>query len=408
MKSNLFLAIRTTLRNKKIIILIFLISTILLFGTIISTYQKSLTEHINNYSTSMYESLMYTVGKKNSTYEEKEQELKSIDHISYVSREYDVGTFTLSNQEWHNSKVDGDIWVYVANNNTLPKIVKGSNYMDEEQNYLVCPEILYPSSSLNDTKEAKKISKKDGIKMNKYLDKVITFEEEVLNEEGTYTKKEVKAKIVGLYKVNQYDIKDNTCYGNISLRKETYENYYENANKENYEYIPNPSSALIIIDNYDNSDKVIEELNRLGYNVEPYAEYDPETLETLNNNSKIFSIIILIVCLILISVFLLRNTISRKEEYKVYKYLGYTNQNILILIILSNIVIMTTSLLLSLVLSIAYKVLLQVIVSFYPFYFSKMEVLLSTKNLFIVFGLSLLWSIMNSIINSLFITGEKS
>ena len=70
MESNLFLALRTTLRNKRIIILILLISTILLFGTIISTYQKSVLEHISSYSTSNYESLMYTVGKRGNKYED--------------------------------------------------------------------------------------------------------------------------------------------------------------------------------------------------------------------------------------------------------------------------------------------------------------------------------------------------
>ena len=110
----------------------------------------------------------------------------------------------------------------IANNNTLPILTKGQNFVDDKENYLICPEILYPNSSLNDSDEAKKISSKSGIRMEEYLNKTITFEEEVLNEENEIMISTIDAKIIGLYKVNKYEINDNICYGNINLRKETY------------------------------------------------------------------------------------------------------------------------------------------------------------------------------------------
>jgi len=315
MKSNLFLATRTTLRNKKTIILILLISTILLLGTIISTYQKSVTEHISKYSNSIYENLMYTVGKPNSKYKENEKVLSEIEHIRFISPEYDIGTFSLYNDEWQSKYTDGNIWINVANNNTIPKITKGNKFPKDDDYYLICPEILYANSSINSSKDIYHIRKKDGIDMSKYLDKYINFKEEVIIDEEI-GEKEINAKIIGLYKVDKYLSTDNICYSNANLRRKTYDMYYEDANLEVYEYVKNPNSALIIIDNYNNHDEVVNKLSELGYHVEAYAEYDPNTLKDLNNNSKIFSIIILIICIVLITIFLLRNTLSRKEEFK--------------------------------------------------------------------------------------------
>ncbi len=403
MESNLFLALRTTLRNKRIIILILLISTILLFGTIISTYQKSVLEHISSYSTSNYESLMYTVGKRGNKYEDTVNELKKIEHIAFMSREYDLGVFSLRNKEWKSKYIDGLIWINIANNNTLPILTKGQNFVDDKENYLICPEILYPNSTINNSKESKRIPNKSGINMEKYLNKTILFEEEVLNEENEIAISTIEAKIIGLYKVNKYEINDNICYGNINLRKETYNKYYENADKESIDYNPNPDAALIIIDNYNNYDNVMDKLNELGYHIEAYSEFDQDTVETLKRNSNIFSFIIIIICLLLVSIFLLINTISQKEEYKMYRYLGYTNGNIFTLNITSNIIMMIASLIISLILSFIYIIVIKLIISFYPFFFSKMEVLLSLKYLFIIFGVSVLWSFINSIVDSLFI-----
>ena len=402
MKSNLFLATRTTLRNKKTIILILLISTILLLGTIISTYQKSVTEHISKYSNSIYENLMYTVGKPNSKYKENEKVLSEIEHIRFISPEYDIGTFSLYNDEWQSKYTDGNIWINVANNNTIPKITKGNKFPKDDDYYLICPEILYANSSINSSKDIYHIRKKDGIDMSKYLDKYINFKEEVIIDEEI-GEKEINAKIIGLYKVDKYLSTDNTCYSNANLRRKTYDMYYEDANLEVYEYVKNPNSALIIIDNYNNHDEVMNKLSELGYHVEAYAEYDPNTLKDLNNNSKIFSIIILIICIVLITIFLLRNTLSRKEEFKIYHYLGYTSSNIIILNIISNLIIMFASLILSLLLSLIYKYVLKIIIYNYPFFFNKMEVMLSIRSLLLIFIIAATWSVVCSVINSLLI-----
>ncbi len=407
MKSSMFLAIRTTIRNKRVVLLIILISTILLFGTIISTYQKSVNEHIINYSEKNYESLMYTVGKRGNNYKETKKELEDIEHISYISREYDLGTFSLINKEWKNKKMDGTIWINVANNNTIPKVTIGKDFDEEERNYLICPEILYPTGSLNDSKESRLITKKDGVDMIKYLNKTITFEEEVLTSDDKTDFKEVEATIIGLYKVQDYEISENICYSNLPLREETYKKYYENANLESIEYSPSPNAALIILDNYQYHDEVLEKLNRLGYHIEPYAEYDTDLLKALDYNSKIFTIIILLTCLLLICVFLLRNTLNHKEEYITYKYLGYTNLDIIKLILLSNIIIMLLSFAFSVVLSILYKIVLQTIIFYHPFFFSKMEIHLSFKYLLFIFLISIIWSIINGLIHSLFIMKKE-
>lgn len=402
MKNKIIISSKDVFRNKKNILLIILISVIFFLGTIISVYEKSVEKHIDENIFTDYLSRMFSVGKKDTTYEEKQNELEKIEHISAIFPNYEIGVLTLKNKDWENKKLDGTIWAYIANSETLPNITYGSDFKDNNNYYMVCPEYLYPSLELGENKKNISLNNKDMINVKELIGQTITFNQEAFDSDGNIDyNKEIAIQVVGIYKSKNTEIDENICYINEKVRKDSYYQEYEDLpNPEENGFIKTPSSAIIVIDDYNNYNSILEELTKNEFIIEPYEVVDEEFVTDIQKANHWYSLVIMIVCSIILGIFITKKSLNSIRIYQLYNYLGYAKKDISMLNYISNIMTICTSFFITLFFSLLYKYILKGIIKVRPFFFEKREVVISMQYLYLYFIISFVLTIVITYINN--------
>lgn len=250
---------------------------------ILKSYQISYNNYINEdiLKNNVYRTLIIGSSDNNKIRVEK---LKNISNIVNIvpSNLYQLG---LISKEMITSKFPGQIWIYNANNNSIPTVIDGTNFPDNDSYYMICPQNFYPTLNYE---EMKYYSKYDSFNIKNILGKTIHFEYEVNGIVGN-----INIKVVGTYKNSNNFFDEYVCYVNEKTLKDIIirTNIDENRSQLVDEYI-------IEIDNSNNLNKVESELEKLGYYYYPMA-YTNAT-DTRKINVKIDWIIIISIILMLI------------------------------------------------------------------------------------------------------------
>ena len=274
MKNYLILILKRIIRDFKSRLVILLIALILLLGTNIKINKKIRKKNHKRDSKRKKHNSLYKIIKKES-YETKKKDIKGIPHIITILHEYNIASEYLSSEEFKTPNTDHTIQAYTADNLSLPKIKYGTNFPDKQGFYMVCPINMYPNSNLSSNNINFKITNKDRIDMQQYLNKTIQFQFENVNNMNI-KKESIDIKIVGLYEVNKHSLEDNTCYINESAKKYIYDTL--NNDLPSYIEKSNPEAAVIIIDDIKNLEEVESELSKIGYRLDPYTIIDPNFL----------------------------------------------------------------------------------------------------------------------------------
>lgn len=399
MKNYLILILKKIIRDFKSRLVILLIALILLLGTIVSINEKTTEEMLSKETYSKYHNRLYQLVKKES-YETKKKDIKGIPHIITILHEYNIASEYLSSEEFKTPNTDHTIQAYTADNLSLPKIKYGTNFPDKQGFYMVCPINMYPNSNLSSNNINFKITNKDRIDMQQYLNKTIQFQFENVNNMNI-KKESIDIKIVGLYEVDKNSLYDNTCYINENTKKYIYDTL--NNDLPSYIEKSNPEAAVIIIDDIKNLEEVEKNLNKLGYRLDPYVIIDNSFLEETKKINKTYSLILSIICVFLLFLILFKDTKNTLKYNKLLKYLGAKDNHLYLTNLIHNILIILLAFILSLILSFIYRGLLNIIIYFRPFLFSKNEIIFSITYLFKIFITIFISTIIISILNNVYI-----
>ena len=387
------------IRDSKSRLVILLIALILLLGTIVSINEKTAEESLNEVSSSKYVNRLYTLIKKGE-FTEKKADVSHISHILTILHEYENAYQLLSSEEFKTPNSDSTVEAYTADNLSLPKIKYGTNFPDKQGFYMACPTTMYPNSILTGNNINFKITNKDRIDMQQYLNKTIQFQFENVNNMNI-KKESIDIKIVGLYEVNKHSLEDNTCYINESAKKYIYDTL--NNDLPSYIEKSNSEAAVIIIDDIKNLEEVESELSKIGYRLDPYTIIDPNFLIETKKINKTYSLILSIICVFLLFLILFKDTKNTLKYNKLLKYLGAKDNRLYLTNLIHNILIILLAFILSLILSFIYRGLLNIIIYFRPFLFSKNEIIFSITYLFKIFITIFISTIIISILNNVYI-----
>lgn len=369
---HIFDLVRFQLRKKTNILSILIIG-IAMSITIIN-YVNNESEK-NMYENDVFDALEYRtlrVGKENDDNSNYIDELEKKEHINIASYSFEYFGFGVTVDEFNKGKLTGEFRIIPANNDSLPKIVDGTNFPDDDNYYMICPENFYPVSA-----ELKNFSIFDKLNISKYIGKEISARYigmRYFNYNDPTNVFYTRLKVIGTYKNNDYNIDEYTCYVNKKAMHKMVLNQYID-DEENYE-LQKSQGFVIEIDSKDNIDIVTKELESEGYYVEPTVYFDEEGLKEIQNQTNKISIPLIIIVVVLIVIILEKDYLENKDYYRELNILGYNKGNIRKVYLLSNFIKILLCIILGIILSSVICGLAYLLLKIYPFMMFKYRVVI--------------------------------
>jgi len=404
MKKIINVSLKTILRDKITKLAIIIIAFTFFTGTIISIYQNGAEKNLYYNPRGKYVKRMIMVGKlEDMDLQEQKKELIQLDHILDVMPNYDIASMVFENNEFKTKNTDGKIKAFTASNSTIPKIEEGTNFPHNEGMYLICPQKMYANLSMFYYKQVSKITNKDRINTSDYIGKKLNYSFSAYDENGYPKTKNIDITIVGTYRVDDHLLYDNICYMNENLKKTAFNEKYIDRYKDKPLIEKEDEMNLVIIDDYNNLDKVIDEISKLNYGYSTMSTTDKSFLTELKKSTKAFCKTAITINLIIMFIFFTISLNRNKKRYKLYEFLGYSISQIQKINLITNLLITMLAFLVSIIISIFYKYILQIIIYYRPFIFNKYEIIFSIKYLFLIFIISFIMTIVISIINNIYL-----
>ena len=331
-KSNKFKCLIYTL----IILFLYLLLTITFSGT--DSIFKFFDKYLNaNY---MFRTIVVNVDNNNREDIIENIEKAKIKEVKKIFASYNSLIYTLDIEESeipHISKSEisnASISAYANYSELNYKITNGRDIINE--NEIVCSSKFYPNI-LHDSK--------DIINLNEYLGKKINV---------SYSKKyfpiQGESKILKTYKesfilVGTYDIEDlltdlDTCFISANVVKTINEKVtpvYEDKNIE--EKTKSDMDIVILVDKYENIDKVLSKIQKLGYTAQKQYEIDLELYLLFKEILKYVCLGISIVSIIIVYLFIKNILNECKDNIKLFKLIGYNNKKIKSIFILEYLIL---------------------------------------------------------------------
>ncbi len=329
MKNNIYLALRYQFRYKSNIFISIIIGIVMFITIVIATYNSSAIDYMNNDYSYYYKLLV--IGNNDEDYDKVIDELSSIEHVNMAIR-YEMHRSLQHHSALERENLDGNIEIFFANNETLPEIVAGTNFPDDDGNYLICPENFYPYGNWEDLKYMSITSKID---TEDYLNQTFTFN--YISHNGT-NKFSIEFKVIGLYKNSDYDYDENVCYTKENSLNEIIVNEYsDDFDDDGINRLTYNKDIIIAIDDIENIEYVKNELTNLGYSYRGMISTDYTYFNEITNETNRITIIICSLLLAFMVIVFQKKFNSEKEQYQLKLYLGYKKKDIKAIYFLSNL-----------------------------------------------------------------------
>ena len=358
LKEKIYLSMQNIKTHKKAVVLTSIITTILLFIIILAfTIMFMVNQTINNL---IYDSLSarnYTL-VSNYSFEKGDilkEYAKNIDHvldIYDVNKESSIEVRVLPNQIINKNWT---IELFGRSNSTLPKIVFGKNFQNENSNVAICPLRLL----MTGVDDEYFISKKDYVDGKKLLGQTIIIEYDEYFYKSALGKGEIinqyqeSFKVVGLYD-NTTFMSDDICFVHYSDIKRITET--QNGNLEEYNTPSQYVTFNIAIDSNTNLSYIKEQLNDFAKNnniaIDLIATITPDTelISSVTTSVLVACTISLFLFLICFIIYTVKNIESRKREIGLYKAMGYKNKQIYDIVLIEQFIITTLSFIMAIIL----------------------------------------------------------
>lgn len=269
------------------------------------------------------------------------EKLESYEHVSYaVPRKYASSSYR-DFIDFDKDYVSGTLEIKPLIASDVLKLIDGKYPASE--NEMICSKKFYPYSLyLNDEYHTMKVYKDLFVDSKSLIGKtynIKSYNEDFLDEEmtfeivGTYKNKSLESASTCYILIDDYD-KITSKYAGIKK----YEDINHNEVVEYLEY----SGYYLKVDKKSNVDKVINTLEKDGYNVEKYSSYD-ESLYYLFTIPLVVCLITLIVCLNSIVLYCKKKFYNNVRNINLLNALGYSEKEIINLQFVESLIIIITS-----------------------------------------------------------------
>ncbi len=410
MKNYFKLAIKFQIRRKETIFNIIFISLTAFLILGFSSYYLSSQEYLKNdiYDVKPYRKLDVQndinieleetdkeyINLLNKELNRQKEELRNIPHVTNVVNTYAERTILTVN-DFKINNLNGEIEVNSSNNDSLPEIVYGTNFPDEDGNYMVCPENFYPTDAIS----YKNLSIFNKIKIKDFLNKTITSNYQSSFQTETYS---IDYKIVEFYKNNKTHFDENICYVTNNSMMEIINNYYSDDIDviRGVNNIIHQTTLTIEIDNLENMEFVKSQLDNLGYGYKEIAYIDEAWFKEIHNNVVKYIYIALIISFVLLFIVFIKELKEDISNYKLLSILGYSKKNIKAIFIISAVIQFIFSLILSLLLLVILYGLAILILYCFPFIMNKWTLYINYSSILLVVPILFASTIINILIGA--------
>lgn len=348
LKDNLYLIKHKIFNKRNIILTIVLIIILIIIFSCLSICHFVLD----------YQSTSLANDPKNrelwvTSFNEEEDNFDNISDISHVEAIYSSKfkeTHYAYLPEFDSETTKGEITIKTLINTNDVIIVDGRNIENDYE--MICPKNFYPytyNESI-DNFDAK-IHYNKFLKSSDYIGKdfsILSFRDERYEEKNKY----YNFKLVGVYETKRSKDTIQTCYVN----KNSFDNIYTNislisqsifSNGEIVTDIIKHKGVIVRVDQYQNLEKVSQELRARNYSVAQIIELDYDFINLL-----LYIPICIAIIVLLVAINIIYNFFKKKNEYSknyigILKACGYTNKNILKMNITENTIFTIISFLVS-------------------------------------------------------------
>ena len=320
-------------RDKKNFAYCIMVLILVIISLGIFTYKKN-TDNFINYSLSrdigyrvlitgfiIPDSVSSTSLELNSIMNKQIDDVLKINHVvdAFNSDYWDI----VVDSSFANENLDGVLTLQRGTAGTLPKILVGRTFRENENNVAICPRFFYPTTDPLNVNEKFIINGYDILNKTftvNYYDYIV--ENHNLVVKNTYSK---EFTIVGLYESSS-EINDNgVCYISKDdlIEINDKEKSYNKANSG----IP---GLNIVVDNIDNISYVRNELANLGYfDIDVGASLDADIVNAIRLSFILVFVLILFVVIVLIPIFIKWKINCDESKIGMLKTIGYSNKVLL-------------------------------------------------------------------------------
>lgn len=368
-------------KNKSILYTLIL-ALFFLIATIVSSAEFSIKKFDDKYINSDFGYKLLAV---NVMEEDKRQEI--IDNIEdlkipEITKIFKSNIELLTGADIHESTlgIDGIIDIYGVYNGINYEVDYGRKIQNQYE--IVCPSTFSPIVR-ND------FSNNSFFKIKNIIDgDVELYYNQTIVKDGKaeiYKEYNEKVKLVGTYDIKEQLTSYHTCYVSTALFEKIVKNsetIYENEEQKNNQH--RDLSILLLVDNYNNMNKVQKKLLENGIASSPYWELENDLVEFMQKIVKYVTTIVMIISAICIYKFIKNIFIENKQNIALYKLFGYNNKLIGELFIIQYILLTICSIVISTLLAFLVKYLVTYIFTFYQM-FSVMDIYIFMDNTIILF-----------------------
>lgn len=385
-------SIKSIYRKKINVISCITIGLLISMTILIGTYYKSMNNFIEKDLKNDFYYTTLLVNQKYNLEEEKKdlkiirEEIEKVDGVigvfSATSRYNGITMKSLKTDE-----ISGNTELYAANNKTLPKIVKGTNFPDYENNYIICPENFYP----NDMNYSN-LTKDKFINIESLLNKKIIFEYQNFD---TNKKLNVEYTLIGIYENSSTVMDEGICF---VTEKSLFDIYIKQREGLKDFKIEDQRGFFVQVSDVNKLDNVTKNLENTGYSVRPTTYIDYSIFEQSFEKVNKISIILYFFIFLLLLLITFKLFKDNKDNYNILYKIGYKKRTIKKINFTTNIIFIFISHIISIVFSILINISLKIIIDYKPLIFNKRTLLMDYSTLPFIFLMTILTAIIISII----------
>ena len=386
------LSLKSFIRKKINIINTIFIGLMMGLTILISIYRSTINNFVDNDIKNDFYYNTILVGKVDDNGTKYSQvkireELNSINNV--------IGVFSVTShynglisKQFAINNLSGRTELYAANNKSLPEIIEGSNFPDEYNNYIICPQNFYPNDFEYDN-----LTRNKYLKISDFLNKEVEFE---YNNFETNEKRSIKYKLVGIYKNNPTSIDENVCFVNEKSLLEVYK--FEREGQKDFD-IEDQKAFYVQINNAKNLDSVSDTLKNKGYIVNPASFIDYSIFDNMLKKNIQISFIIYIIIFGLTLATLRKNYFENKKIYEIFNYIGYQKNDMKKFELCYNFIFFSISSTLTIITSKIICYILKTLVYYKPLIFEKKMLIIDNTLLLYLLFIFFIITIIASIIN---------
>ena len=385
-------SIKSIYRKKINVISCITIGLLISMTILIGTYYKSMNNFIEKDLKNDFYYTTLLVNQKYNLEEEKKdlkiirEEIEKVDGVigvfSATSRYNGITMKSLKTDE-----ISGNTELYAANNKTLPKIVKGTNFPDYENNYIICPENFYP----NDMNYSN-LTKDKFINIESLLNQKIIFEYQNFD---TNKKLNVEYTLIGIYENSSTVMDEGICF---VTEKSLFDIYIKQREGLKDFKIEDQRGFFVQVSDVNKLDNVTKNLENTGYSVRPTTYIDYSIFEQSFEKVNKISIILYFFIFLLLLLITFKLFKDNKDNYNILYKIGYKKRTIKKINFTTNIIFIFISHIISIVFSILINISLKIIIDYKPLIFNKRTLLMDYSTLPFIFLMTILTAIIISII----------